>query len=60
MHSTLIAADEAAQQLGITRRTLQNWTAAGTLPKPLRIGRRAYYQQGQIDTYLTALIKEQQ
>lgn len=55
LHPTLVPADDAAEQLGITRRTLQNWTAAGHFPKPLRLGRRAYYQQGQIDEHLARL-----
>ena len=55
LHPTLVHADDAARQMGCTRRTLQNWVAAGRFPKPLKLGRRSFYQQGQIDEYLARL-----
>ena len=55
LHPTLVHADEVAGQLGVTRRTLQNWTAAGRFPKPLKLGRRVFYQQGLVDEHLARL-----
>lgn len=52
MHPTLITADDTATGLGISRRTLQNWSTTGKFPRPIYIGRRAYYQQGQVDTFI--------
>lgn len=56
MHHTLIPAARAAEALGISHRTLRSWAQQGKFPRPIHIGRKAYYQQGQVDTFIQASI----
>lgn len=50
----LLTTEDLLSQLRISRKTLDNHVAAGLLPSPMRMGRRRYWQQEQVDAALTA------
>lgn len=54
----LIPADEVAATLGIARRTLGHWAQHGYFPKPTYLGRRAYYQPAQLETFIQKKAEE--
>jgi len=49
----LLTTEDLLSQLRISRKTLDNHVAAGLLPSPMRIGRRRYWQQEEVDAALT-------
>lgn len=40
---TLVTKEEATRLLSVSKRTIDNWIADGTLPKPIAVGRRVYW-----------------
>lgn len=48
----LLTADEAADQLGIHRTTLQRWARTGYFPQPMYLGRRAYYMPQDLTDFI--------
>lgn len=48
----LCTKDEVSDQLKCSKRTIDNWTANGTMPRPIHIGRRALWTQDSIDSWL--------
>ena len=48
----LLTTEDLLSQLRISRKTLDNHVAAGLLPTPMRMGRRRYWQQEQVDAAL--------
>jgi excisionase family DNA binding protein len=49
----LCTKDEVAHQLKSSKRTIDNWVANGSMPKPMHIGRRALWAQDSIDSWLS-------
>lgn len=39
----LITKERAAELLSVSKRTIDNWIADGTLPQPTALGRRVYW-----------------
>lgn len=52
--SPLIAPETAAAYLRCNPRTLAEWRIRGRGPKYVRAGRRAFYRQSDLDTWLEA------
>lgn len=50
--STLLSADATAAFLGVQVRTLANWRVQGRGPKYVRIGRRPFYRNSDIEGWL--------
>jgi len=48
----LLTTEDLLSQLRISRKTLDNHVAAGLLPSPMRMGRRRYWQQEEVDAAL--------
>ena len=46
--------DETAQELNITRRTLDHWHSLRTGPPRTRIGRRVYYKRSTLRAWVAA------
>jgi len=38
-----IVKERAAEILSVSKRTIENWIAAGEMPAPIKIGRRVYW-----------------
>ena len=51
----LLTTEDLLSQLRISRKTLDNHVAAGLLPSPMRMGRRRYWQQEQVDAALAGI-----
>jgi len=49
MTKEYLSIKEICDLLQITRQTLHNWTVKGIFPKPVKIGRRVYYLQSDIN-----------
>jgi predicted DNA-binding transcriptional regulator AlpA len=48
-------AKEIVENLGISRKTLDNWVESGDFPPPIKIGRRIFWQKEVVDKYLKDL-----
>lgn len=48
----LCTKNDVAHQLKSCKRTIDNWVANGSMPKPMYIGRRALWTQDSIDSWL--------
>jgi len=49
MQNDFLTIKEVSEKLQITRQTLRNWTKQGLFPSPIKIGRRVYYLQSDIN-----------
>jgi len=47
-----ITKEKAAQILSVSKRTIDNWVADGTMPTPTTIGRRVYWHPEPFFTWL--------
>ena len=54
--SPLMSSDIAASYLQCHPRTLAEWRIAGNGPKYVRVGRRAFYRQPDLDAWLEARV----
>jgi excisionase family DNA binding protein len=50
----LLSKEEAAELLGVSPRTLEDWRLHGTGPKGIRVGRRLRYRPADIERWLDA------
>ena len=50
-NSSMLTRDAAASELGLSRKTLDNWRVAGRGPKFCKLGARVLYPQSEIDAY---------
>jgi excisionase family DNA binding protein len=48
----LLTEEELARYLKVTVRTVRNWRAEGTGPRPLRAGRGVRYRRRDVDEWL--------
>jgi prophage regulatory protein len=46
------SAEEITKKLGISRKTLDNWVKKGLFPSPIKIGRRIFWKESEIEAYL--------
>jgi excisionase family DNA binding protein len=51
----LLTAAQVAARVAVSRRTLDRWIAAGTLPPPIRINRRLYWRLDDVNACLERL-----
>ena len=51
----LITKEEAAELLSVSKRTINNWIADGTMPKPVTVGRRIYWHPETFGTWQKSL-----
>jgi len=49
MNKDFLSIKEVCSMMQITRATLHNWTVQGIFTKPIKIGRRVYYLQSDIN-----------
>lgn len=49
---TLMSAQDIAEKLGVSLRTVYRWKADGDLPPALRVGRHLRYRPDDIDEWL--------
>lgn len=49
---SLITQREAADLLRVTPRTVRAWTRKGIFPRPIRVGRAAYYRPGWVRDFI--------
>lgn len=54
MNRDLLKAREVAERVGISIRTVWQWTSAGLLPAPFRLGRVTRWRTRDIHEYLMA------
>jgi predicted site-specific integrase-resolvase len=54
LSDALYTTQEAATALRIAAATLNRWRTTGEGPVFVRVGRRVYYRQSEIETYLSA------
>jgi excisionase family DNA binding protein len=52
----LLGLDEAAERLGVCKRTVQRLIAGGELPEPVKVGRRSLLLASDIQAFLQRLI----
>jgi hypothetical protein len=52
--SPLITPQRAAEYLHVNARTLANWRVIGKSPRFVRIGRRPFYRQSDLDAWIDA------
>lgn len=45
----LLTTDEVAEQLRVTRRTVENWRSRGLLPSPIKFAQSIRWRQSDID-----------
>lgn len=50
----LLTADEVAVRLGIGKRTVWTWDAAGRLPEPVRIGTTVRWRAAELEAWTAA------
>jgi len=50
--AALLTQDEAAEYLRTPSRTLENWRLRGGGPKFVKFGRRVFYRQGALDSFI--------
>ncbi len=50
----LLSADRVAKLLGIGKRTVWTWDAAGKLPEPVRIGATVRWRAAELDEWAAA------
>ena len=56
----LITKEAAAELLSVSKRTIDNWIADGTLPPPTSIGRRVYWHPETFRSWQNILFGVQQ
>jgi predicted DNA-binding transcriptional regulator AlpA len=49
-----VSAQRIASMLGISLRTLSRWTAAGTGPPKIKIGKKVFYDLGKLPEWLAS------
>jgi predicted DNA-binding transcriptional regulator AlpA len=52
------SAEQIVKNLGISRKTLDNWIEGGNFPKPIKIGRRIFWKESEIDKFIEKNRKE--
>jgi len=50
----LLCADDVAEKLRISKRTVRTWDAAGKLPEPVRIGVTVRWRAAELDEWTAA------
>jgi len=50
-------AKEIIKQLGISKRTLDNWIGKGIFPKPIKMGRRIFWKESDIEKHIEEMRK---
>lgn len=48
----LFTKEDVCAKLKVSKRTVENWVSLGEIPPPAHIGRRAYWPEETIDTWL--------
>jgi len=50
----MLNANQLAELLGVSRRTIQLWEKSGKVPEPIRIGRTVRWRREEIEAWLKA------
>jgi excisionase family DNA binding protein len=48
----LLTKEDLSAKLRVSKRTVENWVASGEMPPPAHIGRRAYWPEEKIESWL--------
>lgn len=58
LHFTPLTKEAVADSLGISKRTVENWVADGTIPAPTKLGNRVYWHPDVYYDWLSRRLKE--
>ena len=58
--SRLLSVKQAAQRLGVCRRTLEREVCRKKFPPPMKIGRKSVYLVSDVERYLAKLLAERE
>jgi excisionase family DNA binding protein len=53
-----ITGDEAAEYIGVTKRTMERWRVTGDGPRFVKVGRHCLYRRADLDAWVDARVFE--
>lgn len=57
-NSTMLNRDAAAAELGLSRKTLDNWRSTGRGPRYLKLGSRVLYPRDELEVYKSSCLRQ--